>query len=84
MQVMWKLMIGILAIYAIYILSAIPQAYAEFKQRPREPMEWCHKHGFYRRKHTLPFMGTTICPKCYLEAWNNAPKQTSDGRPAKQ
>lgn len=62
----------LLAMFGAYILSAVPQAYAEFKERPREPMEWCYKHGYFRKKHTLPFMGTTICPRCYMEAWNNA------------
>lgn len=68
----WRIIVWLLAAYAVYLLSAIPQAYIDFKARPREPMEWCHKHGFFRRKHALPFMNTTICPRCYMEAWNNA------------
>jgi hypothetical protein len=73
-----------LAAYAVYILSAIPQAWLEFKERPREKMEWCHKHGFYRRKHVLPFMGTTVCPRCYLEAWNTAPERNPNGGEVKR
>ena len=69
---LWVAAIVALVGYAIYILSAIPQAFVDFKARPREPMEWCHKHGFFRRKHALAFMSTTICPRCYMEAWNNA------------
>jgi hypothetical protein len=69
-----KIGICVLALYAIYILSAIPAAYMEFKGRPREKMEWCNKHGLIRRQHALPFMSTTICPRCYMEAWNQADK----------
>jgi hypothetical protein len=34
-----KVLIGLFAIYGLYIISAIPQAYLAFKARPREPME---------------------------------------------
>lgn len=67
-----KIGICVLAAYAVYILSAIPAAYAEFKGKPREKMEWCSKHGLIRRQHALPFMTTTICPRCFREAWNAA------------
>lgn len=67
-----KIAVTALSVWAVYVLTAIPQAYLDFKARPREPMEWCGKHGFFRRKHALPFMNTTICPRCYMEAWNNA------------
>ncbi len=72
MKIAWDIVIVVLVVGAVYILSAIPQAYAEFKTRPREPMQWCHQHGYFRKKHVLPFMGTTVCPRCYMEAWNKA------------
>ena len=72
MHHLWILPVGALCLYALYILSAIPAAYMDFKGRPREPMEWCHKHGFFRRKHALAFMSTTVCPRCYMEAWKQA------------
>lgn len=72
MRLFWDAAIVLLAGYGVYILSAIPQAYAEFKTRPREPMSWCHHHGYFRKKHVLPFLGTTVCPRCYMEAWNKA------------
>jgi hypothetical protein len=69
-----KILVWALALWAVYVLSGVAQAYLEFKERPREPMGWCHRHGFFRKKHLLPFMSTTVCPRCYMEAWNNAEK----------
>lgn len=69
-----KVITGFLVAYAVYLLSAIPAAYFEFKERPREPMDWCHRHGFFRKKHALPFFTTTVCPQCYLETWKKAEK----------
>lgn len=64
------LMIGVPAV--IWVGAAVVQGYADFKSKPREPMEWCHKHGAFRKKHALLFHETTVCPRCYHEAWNNA------------
>ena len=62
----------LLIVIGIYLGSAFLEAWMDVVRRPTEPMEWCHVHGFFRKKHTLPFMNTTICPMCYNAAWKKA------------
>lgn len=79
-----KWIIGIFVIIVLYIIIDCVQimfdAYMEFKETPTEPMEWCNKHGAFRRSNTLPLFpelgGTAananVCPSCYYEAvWKN-------------
>jgi len=62
----------LIAILLVWIGSGALEGYMDAKQRPAEPMEWCHKHGFFRKKHVLDFMETTVCPRCYYEAFKKA------------
>ena len=59
------------AVVALFVIAYI-DAWSDVKNRPREPMEWCHIHGPFRRGHSLPFFGTTICPRCYKDALQKA------------
>lgn len=76
------LLVAIAIWLTLLLLHAIAGGWVDGKERirtsPREPMEWCHKHGFFRLKHvlTLPIGGTTvtICPKCYLQSIQQAQK----------
>lgn len=70
----WLLFI-IFLILAIAVGSAIVEAYVDVKNKPREPMFWCNKHGYFRMKHTLPLFpelggkaqNSHMCPSCYHE-----------------
>ena len=59
-------------------------AWLEIKKAPTEPMSWCHKHGYFRKQHTLPLFpelgGTAenanFCPTCYYDmVWKNPDKR---------
>lgn len=67
---------GTLAITAIliYIGHAVLTGWLDVKNAPREPMEWCHKHGHFRKGHCLPIAGTLVCPICYRDAIKGAEK----------
>ena len=59
------------------ILVPLLQAYADFKARPREPMDWCPKHGMFRQQHSLPVPGVPtvkMCPTCFLNSISKAGK----------
>jgi hypothetical protein len=62
--------IGLAVAVVIMCLFAFAGAWAEVKSRPRESMEWCHKHGHFRKGHALRLPGTeaVICPRCYMGA----------------
>jgi len=75
------------ALFITYVfagsVTAILEAVLDFKQAPREPMEWCHKHGYFRKIHTLelfPDLGGTaanshVCPTCYKEMVFDTPNK---------
>lgn len=66
---------GFVVVYLVgSVVMGVVNGYFDVKERPTEPMEWCHVHGFFRKKHVLPFMNTTICPRCYKDAWQKAEK----------
>jgi hypothetical protein len=62
----------LLGLMVVYLGSAVVEAFVDIRGRPTEPMAWCHKHGMFRKKHVLPWMGTEICPMCYYSAWKDA------------
>jgi hypothetical protein len=63
---------GLIVVAALFIyLVIVPllEGMIEYMSRPREPMEWCHKHGFFRKAQCIPITPTVmICPTCYLES----------------
>ena len=67
-----ELVLICVAIWIVWTLCGPLEALIDVKRRPRKPMEWCHKHGYFLRDHALPFMTTTICPICYREAWKKS------------
>lgn len=71
----WFLLLAIL-IWIVWVGSGAMEGYMEFKSRPREAMEWCHRHGYFRKEHVMQVDGmTTICPVCWREAWVKAGKE---------
>lgn len=64
----------IVAAFVVWLGTGAVEGYWDAQKRPAEPMEWCHKHGFFRKKHVLEFMDTTVCPRCYQEAWKKVEK----------
>jgi hypothetical protein len=61
--------------YVLWLVVGVIEAMIDVKRRPREPMFWCHKHGYFRKKHVLPITGVTdVCPICFKEAWDKAGK----------
>lgn len=72
--IIWFLLLAGLTV-GVFYGSAWLLAYVDYKSRPREPMEWCHKHGHFRKGHCLPLAGTLYCPQCYLEAMQQAKRQ---------
>jgi len=78
----WWASLGV--VYVVFLAAtSILGAYVDFKNAPREPMEWCHKHGHFRKVHTLqlfPELGGTaansnVCPTCYYEVVFKTPNQ---------
>lgn len=68
---------AIILFVALVWALAVPifEAWLDYKGRPREPMEWCHKHGFFRKTHCIPITPTVnVCPTCYLDAIGGAGK----------
>jgi hypothetical protein len=72
----YGILIGlILFVLGVAVVSTVVEAYVDFKNKPREPMFWCHKHGYFRMKHTLPLFpelggkaeNSHMCPTCYYE-----------------
>lgn len=61
-------------VFLVWSFSGALDAYFDFKTMPKEPMEWCHVHGAFSRKHVMPIMNTTVCPVCFKEAWDKAGK----------
>lgn len=77
---MWSvgllLVIAVLALI-IYFGTAIPEAYIDTRNAPRETMYWCHRHGHFRAGHCIPMVpgsNVLVCPTCYLESIKNAGK----------
>lgn len=69
----FSIAVSLVSVYTIWVGIGVMETIAEVKNRPREPMFWCHKHGHFRRKHVLPIPGMTdVCPMCYREAWDKA------------
>lgn len=67
---MWLTLVVItLAFLIVWLGSGAVEGYMDAKRRPAEAMEWCHKHGAFRKKHVLEFAETTVCPRCYYEAF---------------
>lgn len=67
-----------LCIFGLTVAGAWLEAYAEFKSRPREPMDWCSKHGFFRQKYALPVPGVPtvkMCPTCFWDSLQNSVKE---------
>lgn len=64
-----------LAVFAIWLITGVVEGVLDAQKRPTEPMEWCYKHGFFRKKHVLEFMGCTVCPRCYYQAFKDVEKQ---------
>lgn len=62
----------ILAAIVLAAFTGMIEAYLDVRARPKEEMEWCHKHGYFRKKHCLVFMGVTVCPMCYKDSWDKA------------
>jgi hypothetical protein len=68
--------IAFIVCVVIYAGSVILEAVLDFYNRPKVPMFWCHKHGYFKMEHCLPLfpdMGGTaqnsfVCPTCYREA----------------
>jgi len=58
-------LVGVLVAVLAYL-----DAWTETKSRPRVAMEWCTKHGAYKKEHAIPLPGTVsgMCPRCYQEA----------------
>jgi len=52
--------------------TAFVEAYLEVKNKPREEMGWCHKHGMIRKKHMLPLGFMDVCPICYKKTLDQA------------
>ena len=73
-------MLVLLAISFVLILiagawwygAAFVEAYLEVKNKPREKMGWCHKHGLIREKHMLPLGFMDVCPICYKKTLDQA------------
>jgi len=71
MLILWVVvavtLVLILGIGAFYF-TALSEAYLEVKNKPREEMGWCHRHGLIRKKHMLPLGFMDVCPICYKKA----------------
>jgi hypothetical protein len=65
-------MLGVFVIFCLcYLLSALLLGVVDHRRKARVPMEWCHKHGYFRAEHCLPLAGKNyVCPRCYVEAIN--------------
>lgn len=68
----------ILLVVAFFYVSAYLEAYLEVRNKPREKMGWCYKHGFIRQKHmlSLGIEGHDVCPQCYQMAMKQAGRQS--------
>lgn len=63
----------LIALWLVWGFTGIIDGYYKFKSMPNGgEMFWCHKHGAFSKKHVLPLLSTTVCPRCYREAWKNA------------
>lgn len=70
---MWITIVVILiTCFLVWIGTGVVEGFMDAKKRPAEPMEWCYKHGFFRKEHVLQFMDVTVCPRCYHEAFEKA------------
>lgn len=66
--------IVVLVIFCVWIGTGAIEGFMDAQKRPTEKMEWCYKHGFFRQKHVLQFAETTVCPRCYHEAFKKVEK----------
>jgi hypothetical protein len=63
--------------------SAVGEAWMDVRQKPKEEMFWCFRHGYFRKKHCLPLFpelgGTAknsfVCPSCYYDAVFTIPNE---------
>lgn len=76
----WLIIYALISYVIIGVCAAVLEAYIDIKNRPREDMFWCHKHGPIRKKHLLPLfpdlggrpINSNVCPMCYKAAvWDN-------------
>lgn len=78
---LWVLVGFVVAVaitWVFVVVSAYLEAYAEFKSRPREPMDWCPKHGYFRQKYSLPIPGVPtvrMCPSCFYHSLSESVKE---------
>lgn len=66
------ILVGIFSLSAYFYGTALFEAWFEVKNKPREKMMWCHKHGMVRMRHAIDLGYTQVCPLCYREALEQA------------
>jgi hypothetical protein len=72
----WLILCSVTAYILIGVCAAVLEAYIDVKNKPREEMFWCTKHGPIRKQHTLPLfpelggrpLNSHVCPMCYKQA----------------
>lgn len=65
----------VIAAFVVWLGTGAVEGYLDAKQRPTQPMELCHVHGPFLKKHALDFMDISVCPRCYQDSWKKVEKQ---------
>jgi hypothetical protein len=75
-----KILLAIVgSLIVLYLCWMIVGTYLIVRAQPREPMEWCPKHGPIRKEHMITFAGTPYCSICFHERMKTA--ENIIGRP---
>lgn len=63
-------------VVGVFFLLCALEGYIDFKNKPREPMEWCTKHGHFRKQDCIEWSpGQKICPMCWQETMGKVEAQ---------
>lgn len=68
-MIVW-IIVGLVAfVVLVFVVAPAFEGYLDFKNKPREPMEWCPRgHGHFRKKDCIEWSpGQLICPQCWIE-----------------
>lgn len=67
--------LGLFCYFVVGLIEVILDVQADLRNRKREPMFWCNRHGYFRKVNCLPLFpefgnqieGSFVCPSCYRD-----------------